>query len=166
MIPARLTRPIVGLIPTSEFADDGQTTDPSVSVPIAAVHKFAATAAPDPELEPHGLRSSTYGFFVCPPRPLQPLDDLPERKLAYSLRFDLPKMTAPASRSLCATKATRAGFAPTSASEPAVVIIRSSVSMLSLIRTGIPCSGPREPFSLRSRSRSAAIRFASGFISI
>src|SRR5215813_14344489 len=83
-IPARLTRPIVGLIPTNEFADDGQTTEPSVSVPIAAAHRFAATAAPDPELEPQGLRSSEYGFFVCPPRPLQPLDDLVERKLAHS----------------------------------------------------------------------------------
>src|SRR5215218_5679673 len=98
MIPARLTRPIVGLMPTSEFADDGHTTEPSVSVPIAAAHKFAATATPEPELEPQGLRSSTYGFLVCPPRPLQPLDDLVERKLAHSLRFVFPRMTAPASR--------------------------------------------------------------------
>src|SRR5689334_23619024 len=139
MIPARLTRPIVGLIPTSEFADDGQTTDPSVSVPTATVHKFAATAAPDPELEPHGLRSSAYGFFVCPPRPLQPLDDLLERKLAHSLRFVLPRITAPASRSFRATVASCKGFAPTSASEHAVVIRRSCVSMLSLIRIGMPC---------------------------
>src|SRR5215211_2675326 len=100
MIPARLTRPSVGLIPTSEFADDGHTTEPSVSVPIAAAHKFAAPATPDPALDPHGLRSSTYGFFVCPPRPLQPLDDLVERKLAHSLRFVLPRINAPASRSL------------------------------------------------------------------
>src|SRR5262245_33252488 len=125
MIPARLTIPTVGLIPTSEFADEGQTTDPSVSVPIAAVHRFAATAAPDPELDPQGLRSRAYGFCVCPPRPLQPLDDLFERKLAHSLRFVLPRMIAPASRSFCATKASRAGFAPTRANEPAVVIIRS-----------------------------------------
>src|ERR1043165_3343056 len=89
IIPARLTRPIVGLIPTREFADDGQTTEPSVSVPIAAAHRFAATAAPEPELDPHGLRSSAYGFFVWPPRPLQPLDDLVERKLARSRRFEI-----------------------------------------------------------------------------
>src|SRR5688572_30218651 len=85
MIPARLTTPIVGLMPTNELADDGQTIDPSVSVPIAAAHRFAAMAAPDPELEPQGLRSTTYGFFVCPPRALQPLDDFVERKLAHSL---------------------------------------------------------------------------------
>src|SRR6185503_11508005 len=154
------------LIPTREFADDGHTTEPSVSVPTAAAHKFAATAAPEPELDPHGLRSSTYGFFVCPPRPLQPLDDLLDRKLAHSLRFVLPRITAPASRNLCATNASCCGFAPTSASEPAVVIIRSCVSMLSLIRTGMPCKGPRGPLSLRSRSRATAIRSASGFISM
>src|SRR5215204_564249 len=140
-MPARLIRPMVGLIPTREFADDGHTTELSVSVPIAAAHKFAATAAPDPELEPHGLRSRTYGFFVCPPRPLQPLDDFVDRKLAHSLRFVLPRINAPASRSRWATNASRSGFEPTSASEPAVVIIRSCVSMLSLSRTGMPCSG-------------------------
>src|SRR6476659_1004403 len=100
IMPERPTRPTVGLMPTSEFAEEGQTTEPSVSVPIAAVQRFAATAAPEPELEPHGLRSREYGFFVCPPRPLQPLDDLVERKLAHSLKFVLPRMTAPASRSL------------------------------------------------------------------
>src|SRR2546426_995922 len=73
MMPARLTRPSVGLMPTIPFAEDGQTTDPSVSVPIATAQRLAATAAPEPELEPHGLRSSAYGFFVCPPRPLHPL---------------------------------------------------------------------------------------------
>ena len=41
-----------------EFEDEGQTTEPSVSVPIAAAHRFALAAAPEPELEPQGLRSS------------------------------------------------------------------------------------------------------------
>src|SRR5215813_17413 len=100
IIPARLMSPSVGLIPTSEFAFDGQTTEPSVSVPTPIVARFAAIAAPVPELDPHGLRSRTYGFFVCPPRPLQPLDDFVERKLAHSLRFVLPRIKAPASRSL------------------------------------------------------------------
>src|SRR5690349_2308894 len=98
-MPLRLTRPSVGLMPTSALFVDGETIDPSVSVPIAAAHRFAAAAAPDPELEPEGLRSSAYGFRVCPPRPLQPLDEWVDRKLAHSLRFVLPRMTAPASRS-------------------------------------------------------------------
>src|SRR5437667_8097249 len=86
-MPARLIRPSVGLIPTSEFAFEGQTTEPSVSVPTPIAARFAAIAAPVPELEPHGLRSSTYGFRVCPPRPLQPLDEWLERKFAHSLKF-------------------------------------------------------------------------------
>ena len=53
---------------------------------------------PEPELEPQGLRSSTYGFFACPPRALQPLLERVERMLAHSLRFALPSRTAPASR--------------------------------------------------------------------
>src|SRR5262249_3764716 len=75
-------------------------------------------------------------------------------------------MTAPDSRSLRATNESRTGFDPTNASDPAVVCIRSAVSMLSLIGTGTPCSGPRILPALRSRSRLAAIDQASGFSSI
>src|SRR5581483_572902 len=97
-IPARLTRPSVGLMPTSELVFDGDTIDPSVSVPIATAHRLEATATPDPELDPEGLRSSAYGFRVRPPRPLQPLVECVERKFAHSLRFVLPRITAPAAR--------------------------------------------------------------------
>src|SRR6478752_4931311 len=103
MIPALEINPSVGLIPTRPFADDGQTTDPSVSVPTATAAKLAEVAAPEPELDPHGLRSSTYGLRHCPPRPLQPLDECVDRRFAHSLRFVLPSITAPASRSRCAT---------------------------------------------------------------
>jgi hypothetical protein len=58
MMPERLTRPSVGFIPTSEFAEEGQTIEPSVSVPMVAAHKFEAAAAPEPELDPQGFRSS------------------------------------------------------------------------------------------------------------
>ena len=40
IIPARLISPSVGLMPTSPFADDGQTTEPSVSVPTASGAKI------------------------------------------------------------------------------------------------------------------------------
>ena len=99
MMPARLTRPTVGLTPTIPLADEGHTIEPSVSVPIATAVRFAATAAPDPELDPHGLRSSTYGFRHCPPRALHPLEDRVERMFAHSLRFAFPSRMAPASRS-------------------------------------------------------------------
>src|SRR5688500_19831610 len=108
MIPERLTRPNVGLMPTSPHADDGHTIDPSVSVPTPTAARFAEMDAPVPELEPHGLRSSTYGFFVWPPRPLHPLDECVERKFAHSLRFVLPRITAPASRSRVTMNASRA----------------------------------------------------------
>src|SRR5260370_1808312 len=72
-MPLRLTSPTVGLSPASPFAEEGQTTDPSVSVPTPATQRFAETAAPVPELDPHGLRSSAYGLRVSPPRPLHPL---------------------------------------------------------------------------------------------
>ena len=56
-MPDLPTRPTVGLMPTIPLADDGQTTEPLVSVPMAMAQKLAAAAAPEPELEPHGLRS-------------------------------------------------------------------------------------------------------------
>ena len=58
MIPARLTRPTVGLRPTTPLTDDGQTTDPFVSVPMAPAQKLAETAAPEPDDDPHGFRST------------------------------------------------------------------------------------------------------------
>ena len=58
IIPVRLTNPTVGLMPTIPHTEEGETTEPSVSVPIPTTHKFAETAAPVPELEPDVLRSS------------------------------------------------------------------------------------------------------------
>src|SRR5690349_22072735 len=142
MIPLLLVSPTVGLIPTTPFALAGHTIDPSVSVPIATAQRFAETPAPEPELDPQGFRSRAYGFFVCPPRPLQPLVECVERILAHSLRFVFPRITAPAARSLPTTKESVFGFDPTSARDPAVVIILSAVSRLSFIRIGIPCRGP------------------------
>ena len=55
-MPLRLSRPTVGLRPTRPLHEAGDTTEPSVSVPMATAHKLAATAAPEPELEPLGLR--------------------------------------------------------------------------------------------------------------
>src|SRR5690349_15927266 len=113
--PARLVRPTVGLIPTTPFAFDGQTMLPSVSVPSAAAQKFADTDAPDPELDPHGLRSSAYGLLHWPPRPLQPLVDSNDRKFAHSLSASLPRMTAPPARSFAATVESRVAGRPASA---------------------------------------------------
>src|SRR5579864_2760590 len=131
MIPARLTNPTAGLIPANPFDDDGHTIDPSVSVPMPTAARFAEIPAPVPELDPHGFLSSAYGFFVCPPRPLHPLIEWLERIFAHSLKFVFPKITAPAARNFFAMNASFGGFEPTSASDPAVVCIRSAVAMLS-----------------------------------
>src|SRR5262245_14699992 len=98
MMPSPLTRPTVGLRPTSPQIEDGETIEPSVSVPTANGASSAAMAAADPELEPLQLRSSAYGLRVSPPRPLQPLVECGERLFAHSLRFVLPRMTAPPAR--------------------------------------------------------------------
>src|SRR5262249_27570892 len=60
--PARLVRPTVGLMPTTAQWLAGQTIEPSVSVASAAGAKLAAVVAPEPELDPQGLRSSMYGL--------------------------------------------------------------------------------------------------------
>src|SRR5207249_832418 len=150
--PWRLVTPTVGLMPTTPLFDDGLMIDPSVSVPSAATHRLAETATPEPALEPPGLRSSTYGLRVWRPRPLQPLADRFDRKLAHSLRLALPSSRAPACRNLATTGASESTLAPTSASDPAVVCMPSAVSILSLRRTGIPCSDPRIVPAARSRS--------------
>src|SRR5437016_2130643 len=54
MIPSRLTRPTVGLMPTNRFCVPGLRIDPDVSVPIDTVTRFALTAIPGPELDPPG----------------------------------------------------------------------------------------------------------------
>ena len=62
--PARLVRPRVGLIPTTELTEEGQRIEPSVSVPRVTVTMFAATAMADPLLDPQGLADKLYGFCI------------------------------------------------------------------------------------------------------
>ena len=165
-IPVLLTSPTVGLMPTRPLTFDGETIDPSVSVPTPTAARFAATATPVPELEPEGLRSRAYGLRVCPPRPLQPLDEWEERKFAHSLRLVFAISTAPASRRRVTMNASRGDATPASAREPAEVFMRSPVAMLSLMTTGMPWSGPRTRPALRSVSICVAIASASGFTSM
>src|SRR5450755_506239 len=105
IIPLRLNKPTVGFIPTMPQNEEGATTEPSVSVPIATAQRLAATAAPEPELEPQGLRSSIHGFFVWPPLLVHPLADLVDLKFAHSLRFVFPNRTAPEALSCFIIKA-------------------------------------------------------------
>src|SRR5258706_4550436 len=164
--PARLVSPMVGLIATTPLALPGQTMLPSVSLPNDTVAKFADAAAPDPELDPQGLRSMPYGLCVCPPRPDHPLIDSNDRKFAHSDKFVLPRITAPPARRFAATVESCNAGVPTSANDPALVCILSWVPMLSLSSTGMPCKGPSTMPRLRSASICLAIVIASGLSSI
>src|SRR4051812_4118020 len=70
MTPWRLVSPTVGLMPTTPLLEDGLMIEPSVSLPNEATQRLADTETPEPELEPPGERSRTYGLRVCPPRAL------------------------------------------------------------------------------------------------
>ena len=63
-----LMRPMVTFSPVSPQNDDGSRTDPPVSVPIAHGAIRAATATPDPLLEPPGVRAvaMSQGFHGVP----------------------------------------------------------------------------------------------------
>src|SRR5215469_14710902 len=163
--PARLTRPTVGLMPTTPFAFAGQTMLPSVSEPNETAAKLDEAAAPEPELEPHGLRSMPYGLCVWPPRPDQPLIDSKERKFAHSERLVLPRMTAPAARRLAATVESRSAGLPNSAKDPAVVCILSPVSTLSFASARNPRNGPWKP-GLRDGSAPGTHSSTSGLSSM
>src|SRR6516225_6995464 len=126
--------PSVGFRPTMPFIDAGHVTDPSVSVPRPPGARLAPMAAAVPELDPHAVRSNTYGLRTRPPTALQPLVAWLERKSAHSLRLVLPRITAPAARNAATTGASSLAKLVVSASEPAVVGMGSRVSMLSLMR--------------------------------
>src|SRR6266446_9683634 len=153
IIPSCETSPNVGLSPTLRLFPEGQTTEPSVSVPTLAAQRFVAAATAEPELDPHGSKLKRYGSRVKPPRALQPLKGALPRKLAHSDRFALPRMTAPAVRKRFTTTESAGTVLPTSAREPAVVCILSLVARLSFTMIGIPCSGPRSFPVFRSLSR-------------
>jgi hypothetical protein len=138
MTPVRLTSPTVGLNPTTPLIDAGQVIDPFVSVPRAADASPAATAAAEPELDPHGSYATLRPLNVCPPRLLHPLVDLLPRKFAHSLKLVLPNIKPCASCRRLTTGASAAGTFAAIASEPAVVAM-PCVSMLSLTRIAAPC---------------------------
>ena len=62
MTPARLTRPNVGMRPTTPQSDAGPRIDPPVSEPSASGTRPAATAAPDPDEEPPVKCARFQGF--------------------------------------------------------------------------------------------------------
>ena len=68
--PERLTDPNVGLKPVAPQRVDGETIEPSVSVPIANGKSPATIAAAEPADEPLDPCFRFHGFFVSPPNHL------------------------------------------------------------------------------------------------
>src|SRR5262245_6340772 len=83
--PVRLTRSCVGINPTTPQYAAGRPIDPTVWLPSAAGHIFAATAAADPLLEPPGVCVRLRGLRVGP-----------GSKVANSVVTVFPKTIAPA----------------------------------------------------------------------
>ena len=162
-------------MPTTMLAVPGLRMDPDVSVPTATVTRFEATAMPEPELEPPGVRTGrpslkpgrgsgrgSYGSKPNPPSGLYPDGMLVEMKLANSVSVALPRMIAPAARNCSVMKASSGGIEPSSELDPPVVGM-SAVLTLSLRSTGMPKSGfvlwPRRRSSSRARASFRAFGF-------
>src|SRR5579875_2060598 len=91
--PSVVIRPWVVLRPTIPQRDAGIRTEPPVSLPIAAPARPAATATPEPLLEPPGTRwdRSSQGFRGVPSTAL-----VPQAPKANSTIWVFPSKTAPA----------------------------------------------------------------------
>jgi len=87
-------------MPTMPLMAEGNRIDPPVSVPIAPKQARAATAAPDPPLEPAGKRSVFQGFRTAP---WCGLSLVPPQ--ANSCMLSLPVKIAPARRNRLVTVA-------------------------------------------------------------
>ena len=98
------------------FTDDGSRIEPPVSVPSAPRQVRAATAAPEPPLEPAGKRSRFQGLRQVP---WCGLSVVPPQ--ANSCMFVLPMMMAPARLRRAATVASSAGMKSARIFDPAVV---------------------------------------------
>src|SRR5262249_7409115 len=115
----------------------GLRTLPPVSLPSAIGNNPAAIPDPDPEEEPpgwcavfHGLRAGGHGKSKLGP------------PIANSWVDSLPRTIAPAPRSFATQTASAAAMLSTRIFEWQVVG-RPATSMMSLVPTGTPCSGPR-----------------------
>ena len=101
------TRSRCGLMPNSPHHADGMRIDPMPSDPKAIGAIPAATAAALPPLLPPGVRSVSHGFRVAPNSRVSVNDHT-----IISGTVVLPRMTAPAARSLRTTSASSALAGP------------------------------------------------------
>ena len=127
--------------------------EPSVSVPSAMSANPAATAAPEPPLDPPATCAGFHGLAVRPKCGFSVV--IPQ---ANSCVFVLPITSAPARRSAATTGASCSG-SRRKKDEPARVG-SPATSMRSFTASARPCSGPRSPggiASSRAASRMTAV---------
>src|SRR5215469_5322333 len=82
--PLRLTRPYVGRKPTVPHSVDGETIEPSVSVPSEKPTSPAEVADAEPADDPLDPRSRFHGFFVRPSNQRSPCASAPIESFAIS----------------------------------------------------------------------------------
>ena len=111
--PSRLTRPNVGLSPCTWQNALGTRIEPPVSVPSASGARPAASAAPEPPLEPPATRDGSRGLRTVPSASLIEL-----KPHANSCVAVLPSTIAPASRTRRTASASRSGTWPRNIAEP------------------------------------------------
>src|ERR1700735_2699971 len=102
-MPARLTRPYVGLIPVIPHSAEGTQIEPAVSVPAPPRIRPAATAAPVPLDDLPVARSRFHGFFGGGQGRSKPAP------IANSLLASLPSITVPTSANRATAVASDAG---------------------------------------------------------
>ena len=167
MMPSRLTRPTVGLSPTRPQIDAGRD-DRAVGLGADAERREARPRPPRPSPSSsrwrcgRARRGCASGRRARSSRSSSASSGCSPTRSGWSCRGSRRRRRAGA----CTRCASRGARTPSSASEPAVVLMRSPVAMLSLSSTGMPCSGPRGCRRARSASSAAAIASASGFSSI
>src|SRR5215210_7578578 len=83
MAPLLLTVPNVGRNPVAPHRVEGETIDPSVSVPIVKGNKPATTEAADPADDPLDPCWRFHGFFVSPRNHLLLYASAPRESLAH-----------------------------------------------------------------------------------
>jgi hypothetical protein len=156
IMPEALASSRVGTTPTTSLNEAGLTIEPPVSSPIAHVTKFIETDVAEPPLEPPGSRVVSYGLHSVPPNELRAAPP------AYSSRFALARMIAPALRRRSTTVASLGGRSLAQATSPPEVLRMSTVSYWSLIAITTPWSGRSLPVRAKSASSCAALSSASG----
>ena len=137
----------------------GIRSDPPPSLPVATGHRYAATAAAAPPLDPPGVRSVSHG--LCPRIPRE-FSHVPTMPNSGTLVF--PSITAPAFKTLSTKAAFRSGTRFSYTTDP-MVVRTPAVIWVSLTGTGRPCSAPSLSPRITASSAARACSIAKSRVS-